>query len=1044
MLKRLNTIVALDERRLVVLLLLLSFALGVALVFIDVASRALFLERFPADQLPYAYLSSALVIPVIGIIFGRLQGRISFSRLAIGMVALLLLLLAALWASIVIAGLSWPLFVLVVWYRLYYAFNGLLFWGLAGQIFTLRQGKRLFGLVGTGESIAGVLGYFSASLIAGRLGTQSMLLIAVGGMLLAIVILLQIERVGAAAPDQGPPAPLAPDRARRDGSRRYVLLIITIAVATIITYIFADYAFSAESGQAIKGADALAGFFGLFFGGVAVLRIAFRSAVSGWLLRRFGLRAGLLLLPITLALGTLTLIAVAPLGLAGAVFVMITITRFAGSVLQASIQRSSVQVLYQPLEKRRRLSVQSLVEGVIEPAAIGAGSLLLLGLRSIGGLSTPMVAALILVITLAWVVVALRLMGDYRDTLGRALARRLLEGSALDLSDASSRQVLERTLDSRHPGEVIYALGLLERADPTLLAERLPGLLDHPDPRVRREAVARLGRADDLALRPVLAAAYDHERDPDVRARMVRSLDGSVDARAAALIDRARRDPAPQVRDAALLHDLRADGRGDQDGERLRAMIAAGDAGERARAARIIGRLGDSAWSAALIGLFADADAEVRREALRAAGRSAGAPGLEALIAALARPETRGPAAMALARRGEPALPAIAAALGRPDIAPALMARLLRICGRVRGPAAVELLASYLDHPTADVRHAAITALRRCGFRATAGAAQRARAQIRVEVGHALRAQMARQAAPDDADAQLLRAALDARLGWLRQVIFALLELIADPRSIRRIELNLFSPSPQKRDYAYELLDLHVDAELRQLILPALTAPAAAPAEAWASWLPRLVGAAEPWVTPWIGACALACARHQRGPDLDALVMLARASASPLVGETADWAAGEPVAAGLATIEKVQILSAVGIFGATDGEILAEVAGLLSPVVLPGGGPIFHRGERGDSMYIIVRGAVRIHDGSHTVAQLGPGEVFGEMAVLDAEPRSASAEALGPTLLLRLDQEPFYELMDDRIEVAQGVIRVLNRRLRASVRDLAAARAAMA
>ena len=58
------------------------------------------------------------------------------------------------------------------------------------------------------------------------------------------------------------------------------------------------------------------------------------------------------------------------------------------------------------------------------------------------------------------------------------------------------------------------------------------------------------------------------------------------------------------------------------------------------------------------------------------------------------------------------------------------------------------------------------------------------------------------------------------------------------------------------------------------------------------------------------------------------------------------------------------------------------------------------------------------------------------MAVLDPEPRLASVTAVEDTRLFRLDQGAFYELMDDRIEVARGIIHVLSQHLRARVRDL--------
>ena len=68
--------------------------------------------------------------------------------------------------------------------------------------------------------------------------------------------------------------------------------------------------------------------------------------------------------------------------------------------------------------------------------------------------------------------------------------------------------------------------------------------------------------------------------------------------------------------------------------------------------------------------------------------------------------------------------------------------------------------------------------------------------------------------------------------------------------------------------------------------------------------------------------------------------------------------------------------------------------------------------------------------------ELGERDVFGEMAVLDAAPRVASVTAIEETRLFRLEQEPLYDLMAERVEVARGIIAVLLGHLRARVRDV--------
>jgi CRP-like cAMP-binding protein len=84
----------------------------------------------------------------------------------------------------------------------------------------------------------------------------------------------------------------------------------------------------------------------------------------------------------------------------------------------------------------------------------------------------------------------------------------------------------------------------------------------------------------------------------------------------------------------------------------------------------------------------------------------------------------------------------------------------------------------------------------------------------------------------------------------------------------------------------------------------------------------------------------------------------------------------------------------------------------------------------GSALYVVIDGRVRVHDGTHTLRELGPRDIFGEMAALDPEPRSASVTATEPTRLFRLEQEGLYDLMADRIEVVRGVLRVLCQRLR--------------
>jgi len=132
----------------------------------------------------------------------------------------------------------------------------------------------------------------------------------------------------------------------------------------------------------------------------------------------------------------------------------------------------------------------------------------------------------------------------------------------------------------------------------------------------------------------------------------------------------------------------------------------------------------------------------------------------------------------------------------------------------------------------------------------------------------------------------------------------------------------------------------------------------------------------------------------------------------------------------LLLIEKVLVLKSLNLFKDTPENILADLAPLMKEMEYELGTEIFKEGDTGDCMYIIQQGNIKIHKGNTTLAILKEKEVFGELSLLDADTRSASATTETDCILYKIDQEPFYELMDERPEVAKGFIKILCQRLR--------------
>jgi CRP-like cAMP-binding protein len=132
----------------------------------------------------------------------------------------------------------------------------------------------------------------------------------------------------------------------------------------------------------------------------------------------------------------------------------------------------------------------------------------------------------------------------------------------------------------------------------------------------------------------------------------------------------------------------------------------------------------------------------------------------------------------------------------------------------------------------------------------------------------------------------------------------------------------------------------------------------------------------------------------------------------------------------ISTVEKVLFLKGVDLFGTIAGEELSSIARIADQVDVEPNQLVFKEGDEGDAMYLIVGGKVKVHAGDHVFAELGERQVFGEMSLLDAEPRSASITALTDLTLLKIARDDFTEILAEKPEIAQGILKVLTRRLR--------------
>lgn len=135
----------------------------------------------------------------------------------------------------------------------------------------------------------------------------------------------------------------------------------------------------------------------------------------------------------------------------------------------------------------------------------------------------------------------------------------------------------------------------------------------------------------------------------------------------------------------------------------------------------------------------------------------------------------------------------------------------------------------------------------------------------------------------------------------------------------------------------------------------------------------------------------------------------------------------------LSTVEKTLFLKSIDLFSEIPAEALSEIAQVTREEFRDAGNEIFAEGEPGDALYLVLEGRVRVHRESRLIAELGERECFGEMAILDVAPRSATVTAMTDLRLLRIHRSDFQEVMMEKPEVSRGVVRILTRRLRNAI-----------
>lgn len=810
--------------------------LGMATVIcLKAVSDSVFLSEFDARRLPYVDLAVTILVGLV------VNYYLSWTRRA-GLVKLIHATQLFIGASLLVFWLLLRLelrfapALLYVWVGIFAALIPSQVWSLAGLIFTTRQAKRLFSLVGSGGILGAALGGSFAGAVGPWIGAEQLLPATVGFMAASALCVWRLSTLSPAPEPASKQTPVSKqaglailDSLREVWGNPYLRIMALTVFASAIAGTLVKFQYKAVlQVEFAADRDALTSFSGYFYGYIAVISFLFHTLFTSRLLRRLGVSWCLLLLPLSLLTGMTSLLISASL-------ISAIVARGGDQAFRHSIDRSSTELLLVPVPTDLRNRVKSFLDIAVNRGADGIASLILVGLLLLTNAEIRPVSIVGMACVAVWMGLLWKLRGEYVKTLRTTIERPNLEAEELlaKLAASGPSEELQAGLRSSNLQDLEAAVGWLQFQGATSSRAQLASLLQHDSATIRRKAMAAVLEHNVAGCEREVFVYLRRETEIEERWRALEYLDAHAAEALQAEIPQLLADSGPLAATvAAWVLDHPDPANHAAAGELFRAFISeaveSSNPERRASAALLLGRAGGERRAPACFSAFlTDPQPEVVRAALDSAARLQPWDDVGRMIELLEDRRFAPQARRALAAFGPPILDRLAPALQKPDAPPNLQRQAARVVGMVGGRDAVRYLLAYLRRPHQAARTQALRALSRLRAADPELLFEQSVVQRLVESALERFYQLAalRQGVEQDGGpgAAFLRRSLSERMLRAREEALMLLGLRYPAREIRDARSRLSSGRAELQSNAVEFLDSRLLGNpVRPALLPTL------------------------------------------------------------------------------------------------------------------------------------------------------------------------------------------------------------------------------
>ncbi|MFA6129177.1 MAG: HEAT repeat domain-containing protein [Bacteroidales bacterium] len=749
-----------EEFKPVFLMMVFSFFIGLSLTFYFTASNAIFLKHFPPKMIPLSFIASGVIVCFAWWIFSKIDSRTSLSRQVT--VKFLFVFLSVLAISIGVWAFdsAWLAFVMYTWVRVMVYITLVNFWGLAGRLFNIRQGKRIFGLISVGEVISIIIGYFSIPFILKVVKVSDLLFLASFSLFICVIVVMIVFRT---FKDQllaaRAPAVKVKTHSKNEWNywnllkKPYFLLISVMALLPIFGYLFVDYLFLAQTKhEFVNNPETIARFLGIFLGFVAILELIFKL-FSGRFLNKFGIKPSLLALPVILIFSIFLAAVFGSLyGTAGMFFAFIALARLFERSIRGAVYEPAFQLLYQPVPTEQRLPFQNQIEGI--PKAMGTviTGVVILVFSSIPAFTLVHFNWLFIAVLGLWIWMAFKMYDEYRNMLKTKL---------------SELKHMER---NRQEPMVELIRNAFTRARPEKY-QKLYDLFDKLEP-------------------TALAAAFDQNHE--------------------------------KTDQSGFLALLEKTGGKEEDYpfEYMVELARSEDGDTRLKAAELLGTSARYNTYKLLINLMKDQDPAVKNAAVISSGKIRRVELWPFIIENLVIPEYSYSAGIAVRMIGEPILQELDRYFDKISGFKQVQLKILKIYESIGGDKAVKLLREKIYHPSHDIRFQVLLSLSNLEYHASVSEIPFIKQTIEDSVETMVWIMASLVDISGVPEAMRLQQALYQEMEEKKEHVFLLLSLLYDSKTISHIRGYIESEDTNAKIIALEISDMMISDDLKVLFFP--------------------------------------------------------------------------------------------------------------------------------------------------------------------------------------------------------------------------------